>query len=289
MKRQAADDLVLSDVSIYSHNELGESSIRLEEVNITIVAGEWINVVGVNGSGKSTLARIVAGLHPEGITGEIRRGFAGDRGGPIVLQQPRAQLFGETPREEVLFALEWRGIASELIMQQAEEALRRAGLIEFADEPWERLSGGQQQMAAIAASTACETQLLVLDEVTSMLDEFNRNAVLRMAQDLHSKGTAIVWVTQRLDELAPDSRVVALGEGRIIFDGDVQEFLYGEEDELSPLSPCLRVGLRLPYLAAMALELRRLGKLSNPLPVTAEQWRKVLGNGGSREADNTTR
>jgi len=322
MGHRAAEPLMLNDISVNDNNELGELSLRLDAVKLSIDAGEWLTVVGVNGSGKSTLARLLAGLQPDGMNGEVKRGFAGDGVCPIVLQQPRSQLFGETPREEIVFALEWRGISAAEIPDLVEKALDESGLTELADEPWERMSGGQQQLAAIAAATACDTPLLVLDEVTSMLDEKNRDTVMRTVRAIHKKGAAVVWVTQRLDELDSDSRVVAIREGRVIFDGNSREFLYGGSgavaplspsirvvedacvDELSPLSPCLsdegvmvddnaagasvgelsslspclRAGLRLPYMAVLALELRRRGILNDPLPVTAEQWRKVWGN-----------
>ncbi|MFC4599028.1 energy-coupling factor ABC transporter ATP-binding protein [Cohnella hongkongensis] len=275
-----------------------ESAFRLKEATLTLSAGEWLTVVGVNGSGKSTLAKLLAGLPLDRMSGAVRRGFAGSGVSPIVLQQPKAQLFGETPREEAVFALEWRGVPSGEIVRLADEALHRAGLAALADEPWERLSGGQQQMAAVAAATAYPWPLLVLDEATSMLDEDNRDAVLRRARELHSSGAAVVWVTQRLDELGPDDRVVAVGEGRIVFDGRGREFLYGPALEgasvpggapvpgrglgdasgnVGPLSPCLRAGLRLPYLMELALELRKRGKLSDPLPVTEREWQKVWG------------
>ncbi|RKP55542.1 ABC transporter ATP-binding protein [Cohnella endophytica] len=290
MKKRSAERMTLKDVSVYGENELDEAQVRLENITLSISAGEWLNVVGVNGSGKSTLVRLLAGLHTFGAVGELERGFAGERGSPIVLQQPKAQLFGETPREEIVFALEWRGIEGQEIAAQAERALERAGLSELADEPWSRLSGGQQQLAAIAAATAsvADAALVVLDEVTSMLDESNRDSVLRMVRGLHREGTAIVWVTQRLEELVPEARVVALREGTVFFDGRARDFLYGEAvgvpaADPSPVSPCLRAGLRLPYLATLAIELRKLGKLNDPLPVTSEEWRKVMGNAADKE------
>ncbi|PRX72552.1 energy-coupling factor transport system ATP-binding protein [Cohnella sp. SGD-V74] len=303
-------------VTVHGGEGEDETAVRLQQATLTLAAGEWLTVVGVNGSGKSTLSRLLAGLMPESMSGVVRRGFAGDGVSPIVLQQPRAQLFGETPREEVVFALEWRGVPAERISDVTEEALHRAGLAALADEPWERLSGGQQQMAAFAAATAYPSPLLVMDEATSMLDEDNRDVVMTRARELHADGTAVVWVTQRLDELGPDDRVVAVGEGRIIYDGRGREFLYGSADgdsgsvsgqadsgaigpgtvgrleagagggeEVSdggvwPLSPCLRAGLRLSYLMELALELRRLGKLRDPLPVTEREWQIVWGNAG---------
>ncbi|WP_373229508.1 ATP-binding cassette domain-containing protein [Cohnella sp.] len=275
MEKRPAESMRVKEVSVYGNSEFGELSPRLENVSMVIAPGEWLYVVGVNGSGKSTLARLLAGLQPEGMVGVLQRGFAGDGSSPIVLQQPRAQLFGETPREEVIFALEWKGIVADIIPLLADQALSRAGLSEYADEPWDRLSGGQQQLAAIAASTAVETSFIVLDEVTSMLDEANRSLVMQRARTLHKNGTAVVWVTQRLDELEPDSRVAALAEGSVIYDGNARDFLYGAEGEPSP---CERCGLRMPYMASMGLELRRLGQLQDPLPVTIEQWRMALGN-----------
>jgi energy-coupling factor transport system ATP-binding protein len=291
MGTRVKDAMVLNAVSVYGSDDLGEPSLRLDNISLTLEAGDWVNVVGVNGSGKSTRARLLAGLQPDGIVGEVHRGFAGNEGSPIVLQHPRSQLFGETPREEVTFALEWRGLPAETIPKQVEQTLDRAGLRWLADEPWERLSGGEQQLAALAASAAHETPLIVMDEVTSMLDEANRNSVVQLARDLYKNGTAVVWVTQRLDELDPESRVVALGEGVILYDGNGRDFLYGVIDEGKPsssLSPCVKCGLRLPYMAAMAMELRRLGKLRDPLPVTSQQWRRVLGNIGDKRAACST-
>ncbi|TVX97582.1 ATP-binding cassette domain-containing protein [Cohnella terricola] len=270
------EPMLLDRVTVYGNSESGEHAARLKETSLSVAPGEWLTVVGVNGSGKSTLARLLAGLVPEAMEGIVRRGFAGEGACPIVLQQPKAQLFGETPREEMGFALEWRGIPASEMKSTAEEALHRVGLAPLADEPWERLSGGQQQLAAIAAATACAAPLLVLDEATSMLDEEHRDIVLRAVREIHGKGTSVVWVTQRLDEVGPEDRVVAIGEGWVIYDGGGREFMYGSA--ALPVSPCLRAGLRLPYLTELALELRRMGKLSDPLPMTEREWLENWGN-----------
>lgn len=266
----------LQGVSVIGTNESGDPVPRLEDVQLALSPGEWLYIVGVNGSGKSTLARLLAGLYTEGMIGEHRRGFAGEKVSPIVLQQPQSQLFGETPREEVQFALEWKMTPAEEIAATVERVLGRVGLQALADEPWDRLSGGQLQLSAFAAAIASEAPLIVLDETTAMLDERNRMTIVQEARRLQRQGTSIVWVTQRLDELEPDSRVVAVREGRIQYDGDVREMLYGREEEAT--SPCEQAGLRMPYLAAMALQLRKQSQLKDPLPVTAEEWREVLGD-----------
>jgi energy-coupling factor transport system ATP-binding protein len=281
MNNAAAEPIVLDGISVIGSSEHGKQIPRLDNVSLTLAPGEWLYIVGVNGSGKSTLARLLAGLYTEGVFGSYSRGFAGEAGSPIVLQQPQAQLFGETPREEIQFALEWQAKPVDQIASIVELTLRSVGLFELADETWDRLSGGQLQLAAFAAAIAGGAPLLVLDEATSMLDEGNRETIEREARRLQRQGTAIVWVTQRLDELKPDSRVAAIREGRVMYDGDVRYLLYGSMDD--EVAPCEQAGLRMPYLAELALRLRREGQLEDPLPVTAEEWREVLENVGEDE------
>ncbi|MBO9599725.1 MAG: ABC transporter ATP-binding protein, partial [Cohnella sp.] len=264
--RAAVDQrMKMNGVSVIGSEDHGDPAIRLEDVRLALAPGEWLYIVGVNGSGKSTLARMLAGLYTEGTSGEYSRGFAGAHVSPIVLQQPHAQLFGETPREEIQFALEWKRRPADEIGSVTERVLERLGLLALADEPWNRLSGGQLQLAAFAAAIAGEAPLIVLDEATAMLDERSRATIAIEARRLQRQGTAIVWVTQRLDELEPDSRVVTVSEGRIVFDGDVRQMLYGQDDD--GITPCEQAGLRMPYLPAMALQLRRQGRLKDPLPV----------------------
>ncbi|WP_219837422.1 energy-coupling factor ABC transporter ATP-binding protein [Paenibacillus sp. R14(2021)] len=272
-------DLILEGVSIDRLLENGDVMPRLGQVDFTLRPGEWVNLVGVNGSGKSSLARLLAGLTIDGVQGTWSRGFAGMDTSPYVMQQPDAQLFAETPREEIRFALEWRGIPAALILRETEAILEETGLQEIADSPWDLLSGGQRQLAATAAASAAETPLIVFDEATSMLDEQSRRSVREIAARLNSRGSAVVWVTQRLQEIGLHERVAAMAEGRVVYDGLGGPFLYGRDYPASirnEAPPCLACGLRLPYLSQLALELGRKGKLQAPFPETTEQWALAL-------------
>ncbi|WP_308634214.1 energy-coupling factor ABC transporter ATP-binding protein [Paenibacillus silvisoli] len=270
--------LILKDVSIDRLLDNGTIVPRLQPLGLELAPGEWVNLAGVNGSGKSSLARLLAGLTIEGVRGTWSRGFAGNRPSPYVMQHPDAQLFAETPREEVRFALEWRGVDADAILRQTEEILAFTGLAAIGDTPWERLSGGQRQLAAVAAASAADAPLIVFDEATSMLDEQSMQLVYQLARKLNERGTAVVWVTQRLQEIAAASRVVALNEGQIVFDGTGHSFLFEPDgnEANGGLTPCQACGLRLPYLSALALELGRLGKLQPPYPETPEQWEAAL-------------
>ncbi|QYR22457.1 ATP-binding cassette domain-containing protein [Paenibacillus sp. sptzw28] len=272
-------DFILSDISVFSIYDEGEPTSRLENIDLTFSPGEWLNIVGVNGSGKSTLARLLAGLMVEGAQGTLRRGFAGEGPSPYVMQNPDAQLFGETPREEIMFSLEWLDLPSKDILERTDRILEVTGMRAFADHTWDKLSGGQRQLAAVAAAAAGEAALIVFDEATSMLDDASRGKVHQLAKRLNERGTAVVWVTQRLEELDPSYRVVALQGGKIVYDGEGRRFLYGDNQSAELQAPCEQCGLRLPYMASLAAELSRLGQLHSPLPVTMEEWRKALDRG----------
>ncbi|WP_274650743.1 energy-coupling factor ABC transporter ATP-binding protein [Paenibacillus humicola] len=270
-------ELVFTDVSVEGYTGENGTGFRLKDVRLTLRPGEWLNIAGTNGSGKSTLARLIAGLAAEGTTGTIARGFAGSEPAPYVMQQPDAQLFGESPKEEVGFALEWLGFAEKEIDARTGQVLERLGLLPLAGFGWDRLSGGQRQLAAVAAAAAGRRQLIVFDEATSMLDDESRRRVGLLAQELHASGCAVVWVTQQLDELDPEERVIALLDGKIVYDGTGREFLLGGEPYGGP-APCERCGLRPPYLASLALALYRAGKIKPPLPATADEWRMKAGS-----------
>lgn len=280
---RGGEPMRFSGVAVFGTSASGDPVPLLQGIEFTVHPGEWVNVVGVNGSGKSTLARLTAGLFQEGLTGEIDRGFAGDAVSPIVLQRPEGQLFGETPREEIEFALQWKAVPRERMDAQVEEILSATGLQPHADFRWDALSGGQRQLAAVAAASAAGAPLVVFDEATSMLDDRSREAVAGIARSLHARGTAVIWVTQRLDELRAADRTVAVADGRIAYDGDGRTFFYGSasgtEERKGVRTPCETCGLRLPYLAAMALRLRETGRLQGSLPLTEDEWREVWGDG----------
>ncbi|TYP79545.1 energy-coupling factor ABC transporter ATP-binding protein [Paenibacillus methanolicus] len=272
----AAHDLQIRDVHVAGAGEAeAQAPLRLRAVTLTLSPGEWIYIAGTNGSGKSTLARMLAGLSMEGVSGAIDRGFAGEYPAPYVMQQPDAQLFGETPREEIMFALEWMELKADEIDRRTAETLSRTGLGRVADVPWDRLSGGQRQLAAIAAAVAAEAPMLVLDEATSMLDDQTRAIASELIRERHAAGSAIVWVTQRLDELMPEQRVLAIKDGELSFDGRARDFFYGW-DEASGVSPCEASGLQPSYLMRLALAMRTEGLMQDPLPMTEAEWREVV-------------
>ncbi|SFD70189.1 energy-coupling factor transport system ATP-binding protein/energy-coupling factor transport system ATP-binding protein [Paenibacillus catalpae] len=248
----------------------------LKDISISIAEGEWMNLIGRNGSGKSTLARLIAGFgawHAEGkfykdqsrfVTGQV----------PIVLQQPDASMVGSTPWEDVVMMLEQHGVEGMRIAGIAENALRQTGLHARMHQPVETLSGGQKQLTAIAGCLAVQSPMLILDEVTAMLDPEACIHVMDKVRELNNGGVTVIWITQKLEELAPGDRVVALEQGELRFDGEAEKLF--ERQVMSGLSPCEELGFTAPYVIQTAWELEALGVNLRPIPMTPEMLAKAV-------------
>ena len=224
-------------------------------IDLDMAAGEWLAVVGPNGSGKSTLAGVLAGLRPLS-RGTVARRHAAPA--PVVFQNPEAGLTAETVYEEVCFSLENMALPPEEMPARCERALALVGLAVSPSAPVARLSGGQKQLLALAACLVAEPALLVLDEPTAMLDPAARERVLQAARCICAAGAAVVWVTQRLEELVCADRVLALSAGRIAFAGEPEAFFYGD-DETAGDTPCERLGWRPPLAVEVARRLLQAG------------------------------
>lgn len=244
---------------------------------MTVMQGEWVTIIGSNGSGKSTLLKAMAGLLRQEIKGKIVRnkGELTEAPTPIVMQQPDAGIIGSTAWEDIVIMMERHGIEGELIQRKVEEALLAVGLKDKEKEPIDSLSGGQKQLVAIAGCLAIDAQMLLLDEVTAMLDPIMSLYVLEKVRELHQSGASIIWITQKLDELEQNDRVIVLDEGKIVYDGSAakmfQRSTAGKSD-----SVCERYFLEAPYAVQVAWELEKEGIYLSPIPLKAEQLAEAV-------------
>jgi len=251
----------LSDVS-YSY----ESAPRpaLDGISLSIEQGEYVAVVGANGSGKSTLLRIIAGLRRAG-SGKAR--VAGlDASDPanarsirgsvnLVFQSPPDQIVSTVVEEDVAFGPENLGLPREEVARRVDESLAAAGLESERKRPPHFLSAGQQQRLAVAGALAMRGSCLAFDEATAMLDPASREAMLDMMDGLSARGIGILHVTHDMAEAARARRVVALEEGRIVFDGTPEAYFGG---------PAPAAGLASLSAPPAALLARRLGLEPRP-------------------------
>ena len=204
----------------YPQNDSG-----LAPISLTIQPGEAVLITGPSGCGKSTLARCLAGLIPhlyhgslsgavwlDGLrTIEVPLWQLTERVG-LVFQNPAAQMLALSAAEEIIFGLENLGLSRAVIRERLEASLAHFGLEAFRTRSPQTLSGGEQQKLALAAITARQPPVLVLDEPLSMLDTTAAADLVTHVAELAHSGTAVVICEHRAEFLRPipDLRTITL-------------------------------------------------------------------------------
>ena len=204
-----------------------------EDLNLTVEEGSFVAVLGGNGCGKSTLAKhfnsiLLPGggkVYVYGLdTANEERLIAIRRTVGMVFQNPDNQIVANVVEEDVAFGPENLGIASPVIRQRVDKALKQVGMYGFRDHAPHLLSGGQKQRIAIAGVIAMEPKCIVLDEPTAMLDPKGRREVMETITALNrDKGITVVLITHHMDEAAKAQRVVVLNAGKVAADGTPKE------------------------------------------------------------------
>ena len=237
----------------------------LDRVDLDIMRGEFLSIMGPTGAGKSTLCLALVGIVPQStgglIRGEVRvdgldtkaeavASLAGRVG--VVFQDPETQLFNMNVEAEIAFGLENKGVAPEEIVERIDWAAHTVGIEGLLDRSPFELSGGQKQRVAIAAVLAMTPDVLVLDEPTASLDPRGKQEVFAVVRDLRrQRGMTIVIVEQDSECIAEFSdRVAILAEGRVWRIGSPRE-VFACVDELEGF------GLRVPQVTEVAEILNR--------------------------------
>ncbi|MHB8644302.1 MAG: ABC transporter ATP-binding protein [Thermomicrobiales bacterium] len=224
--------LELDDLfKIYREREI--ETVALRGASLTVAPGEFVAIVGPSGSGKSTLLGIIAGLTApsagkvfiegrniaalsEDERAELRRRRIG-----IVLQSNNLIPF-LSARENVELAMAGSDDAAR---QRATALLERVGLGDRLDHRPARLSGGEQQRAAIAVALANDPAILLADELTGELDSVTAAHIMALLAELNAeRGTAIILVTHNLALAAQATRAVRMLDGLLTpFDPTIAE------------------------------------------------------------------
>lgn len=200
----------------------------LQEINLTVRAGEFVALVGANGSGKTTLAKHLIGLlRPASgrllIQGqESARQSVGALARQVgfLFQNPERQIFSATVSDEVAFGPRNLGLAADVVAQRVRQALARFELTDLATQPPAMLSFTQRRRVTLAAVAALETPILVLDEPTVGLDAEACASVLAWLHERHAQGVTLLLVTHDLALVAAHAqRVLVMQGGRLVAAG----------------------------------------------------------------------
>ena len=205
--------------------DAGGELVILDEVGLTVMAGETVAIVGASGSGKSTLLGILAGLDTPSC-GSVALNqidlFALDEDGRARFRQQHVgfvfQSFQLLPHltalENVMLPLELRG--ERQARERAAAMLARVGLSSRLGHYPKYLSGGEQQRVALARAFVCEPPLLLADEPTGSLDSATGEAVMELMFTLNrERGSTLVLVTHDLAIAARCGRRVTMAAGRL--------------------------------------------------------------------------
>jgi putative spermidine/putrescine transport system ATP-binding protein len=198
------------------------STVALDDVNLTVAAGELIALLGPSGCGKTTMLQIIAGfLKPT--TGEVR--FADERVEHIPANRRRIGMVFQnyalfphlTVFENVAYGLRARKMRGSAVNTKVAEMLALVQMSTFAKRLPGQLSGGQQQRVALARALAIEPGVVLLDEPFSALDKNLRlDMQIEIKSLLKSYGVTSIIVTHDQEEaLSMADRIVVLNRGTI--------------------------------------------------------------------------
>lgn len=162
-------------------------------LDLQVRPGEITSVLGPNARGKTTLLKTLCGImvpaegsvRHDGLVGYVPQVQQGSLSYPVI----EIVIMGRAAK---LKAFQMPGKRDREV---AMECLRRVGIAELADRPFNQLSGGQKQLTLIARALATQPQILVLDEPASALDLRNQVLVLQVAQQLRTEGLGLVITT----------------------------------------------------------------------------------------------
>jgi energy-coupling factor transport system ATP-binding protein len=251
----------------------------LEGVNLRVASGEFIVIMGPSGCGKSTLALALTGAATRLLFGEVKGKIIVDgidvlkaqtkeisqRIG-IVLQNPETQLITMTVREELAFGPENLGLPTHEIRRRIEEVASKMRLSSLLDRPINALSGGEKQAVAVASVLTLRPKIMILDEITSMLDPVGMQMVTELIERMHQEyKLTILAIDHRVEWASAFAhRILVMNNGRIELEGPPRDVFKNKEH-------VRKIGFRPPQVAEIAYRMMDRGRVLQRIPVTLDE------------------
>jgi len=215
---------------IHRDFRVGDQTVHaLDDISLNIEAGAYVSIMGPSGSGKSTLLNLLglldrpsAGtyrLHGRDVTGldDTEQARVRNREIGFVFQ-----MFHLVPRltaaENVALPLVLAGMPPEERRERVERILEELSLTDRGHHKPDQLSGGQRQRVAIARATVTEPQLLLADEPTGNLDHRSSQEVIRILEELNSRGITLIMVTHDAEMGQRARRQLHMMDGQLVAD-----------------------------------------------------------------------
>ena len=264
-----------------------DSTFALNNISLSIEAGEFVGIIGPSGSGKTTLASIFSGAIPHHYSGELSGivKIAGQETKNLaltniacligsVIQDIDAQMVAANVEDEILFGLENFGVAHNEIPNRIDEALQIVGISDLRNRDLDTLSGGQKQKVAIAAILALKPKVMVLDEPTCALDPVSSKMIFSILKDLNKNfGITVVVIEQKVALLSEYcKRLVVLSNGTLSLDLPVSQ-------ALKNMDLLYSIGINYPRTTHLVNDLQSKNVCSkSDLPVSVEDTVNTIVN-----------
>lgn len=239
--------------------------VAVNDLNIEIMEGEFLGIIGHTGSGKSTLVQMLNGL----ITPTTGKVLLRDKDinenkkklrevrfqVGMVFQYPEYQLFEETVYRDIAFGPTNMGLTGDELDKRVRESARFTGLKDkLLDKSPFDLSGGEKRRAAIAGVIAMDPDVLILDEPTAGLDPQGRDKLLNQILSYHEeRKNTVILVSHSMEDIARVAdRILVMNKGNAeILAPKREAFAQGERLE--------KMGLRVPQITKITQLLQKKG------------------------------
>lgn len=247
----------------------------LKGISFEVKDQEWLSILGHNGSGKSTISKLLVGiLAPqkgsiyyddieltEKTVDKIRNRVG------IVFQNPDNQFVGVNVKYDIAFGLENRCVPRSEMQKLIVEYATKVGMQDYLLREPQTLSGGQKQRVAIAGILALNTDVIILDEGTSMLDPQGTREIIALIKELKEKyHKTIITITHDLDLARLSDRIIVMKEGNIIAD-DVPGKIFEQSDLLKSSK------LDMPFNLKLYKEVEANSKLNSNKELMEALWK----------------
>jgi len=212
-------------------------TLALKDINLSIMKGELVAIMGKNGAGKTTLIRTFNGLIQPSKGNILINGIKTDsktiaelsKNVGIIFQNPMHQLFSNTIEEEIKFSLKNLDLSDEEIQTRTNDILKNFNLEKYRKRSPLNLSGGETKKLAIASIFCRNPDILVFDEPTLGQDAREIVFFTNLIKRELDKGKTIVIVTHNIEfAMQHVPRTILMADGRIIADGPTRSVLNKE-------------------------------------------------------------
>jgi ABC-2 type transport system ATP-binding protein len=203
------------------------AKVALAGVELTVAPGEIHALLGPNGAGKTTLTRILCGLVDPDAGAVETDGAVG-----LVPSGDRTFYLRISGLENLVFFGRMHGLRLRAARGRAREVLEDVGLADAKRLQVGRYSHGMQKRLSVARALLVRPSVLLVDEATHDLDPEGARRIRQLIEDLARRGTAVLWTTQRVEEIRNFADTVSfLHRGRVRFTGSVSDLIAKAPDQ----------------------------------------------------------